>query len=156
MCQREIEKNRISSLKIDFNNVFGYYIEVRNTHKDKVPEDWIRKQTLVNAERYITEELKGIRNANSRCWRKNFANWTSIISSGLRKCDDVYWPNSRKFKLIAELDCAVSLSELAISENYTKPILNETFAIDIKEGRHPIIEKSLPLGEKYIPNDVFG
>ena len=155
MCQREIERTGISSLKIDFNNVFGYYIEVRNTHKDKVPEDWIRKQTLVNAERYITEELKEyetqILGAEEKISQIEHQLYRQVCENVMMYIDQIQ-ENSR---LIAELDCAVSLSELAISENYTKPILNETFAIDIKEGRHPIIEKSLPLGEKYIPNDVF-
>jgi DNA mismatch repair protein MutS len=155
MCQREIERTGISSLKIDFNNVFGYYIEVRNTHKDKVPEDWIRKQTLVNAERYITEELKEyetqILGAEEKISQIEHQLYRQVCENVMMYIDQI----QENSKLIAQLDCAVSLSELAISENYTKPILNETFAIDIKEGRHPIIEKSLPLGEKYIPNDVF-
>ncbi|GAB1345561.1 DNA mismatch repair protein MutS [Cloacibacterium normanense] len=155
MCQREIERTGISSLKIDFNNVFGYYIEVRNTHKDKVPEDWIRKQTLVNAERYITEELKEyetqILGAEEKISQIEHQLYRQVCENVMMYIDQI----QENSNLIAQLDCAVSLSELAISENYTKPILNETFAIDIKEGRHPIIEKSLPLGEKYIPNDVF-
>jgi len=155
MCQREIERTGISSLKIDFNNVFGYYIEVRNTHKDKVPEDWIRKQTLVNAERYITEELKEyetqILGAEEKISQIEHQLYRKVCENVLIYIDQI----QENSNLIAQLDCAVSLSELAISENYTKPVLNETFAIDIKEGRHPIIEKSLPLGEKYIPNDVF-
>ena len=155
MCQREIERTGISSLKIDFNNVFGYYIEVRNTHKDKVPEDWIRKQTLVNAERYITEELKEyetqILGAEEKISQIEHQLYRQVCENVMMYIDQI----QENSNLIAQLDCAVSLSELAISENYTKPVLNETFAIDIKEGRHPIIEKSLPLGEKYIPNDVF-
>lgn len=155
MCQREIERTGISSLKIDFNNVFGYYIEVRNTHKDKVPEDWIRKQTLVNAERYITEELKEyetqILGAEEKISQIEHQLYRQVCENVMMYIDQI----QENSNLIAQLDCTVSLSELAISENYTKPILNETFAIDIKEGRHPIIEKSLPLGEKYIPNDVF-
>jgi DNA mismatch repair protein MutS len=142
-------------LKIDFNNVFGYYIEVRNTHKDKVPEDWIRKQTLVNAERYITEELKEyetqILGAEEKISQIEHQLYRQVCENVMMYIDQI----QENSNLIAQLDCAVSLSELAISENYTKPFLNETFAIDIKEGRHPIIEKSLPLGEKYIPNDVF-
>ena len=155
MCQRESEKTGISSLKIDFNNVFGYYIEVRNTHKDKVPENWIRKQTLVNAERYITEELKEyesqILGAEEKIAQLEHLLYKKIEEQVLVHIDTI----QNNSKIIAEIDCAAGLSELAIAENYTKPIINEDFTINIKEGRHPVIEKSLPLGEKYIPNDIF-
>ena len=155
MCQRESERTGISSLKIDFNNVFGYYIEVRNTHKDKVPENWIRKQTLVNAERYITEELKEyvsqILGAEEKIVQLEHLLYKKIEEQVLVHMDTI----QNNSKIIAEIDCAVGLSELAIAENYTKPIINEDFAINIQEGRHPVIEKSLPLGEKYIPNDIF-
>ena len=155
MCQRESERTGISSLKIDFNNVFGYYIEVRNTHKDKVPENWIRKQTLVNAERYITEELKEyesqILGAEEKIAQLEHLLYKKIEEQVLVHMDTI----QNNSKTIAEIDCAVGLSELAIAENYTKPIINEDFTINIKEGRHPVIEKSLPLGEKYIPNDIF-
>ena len=155
MCQRESERTGISSLKIDFNNVFGYYIEVRNTHKDKVPENWIRKQTLVNAERYITEELKEyesqILGAEEKIAQLEHLLYKKIEEQVLVHMDSI----QNNSKIIAEIDCAVGLSELAIAENYTKPIINEDFAINIQEGRHPVIEKSLPLGEKYIPNDIF-
>ena len=155
MCQRESERTGISSLKIDFNNVFGYYIEVRNTHKDKVPENWIRKQTLVNAERYITEELKEyesqILGAEEKITQLEHLLYKKIEEQVLVHIDTI----QNNSKIIAEIDCAVGLSELAIAENYTKPIINEDFTINIKEGRHPVIEKSLPLGEKYIPNDIF-
>ena len=155
MCQRESERIGISSLKIDFNNVFGYYIEVRNTHKDKVPENWIRKQTLVNAERYITEELKEyesqILGAEEKIAQLEHLLYKKIEEQVLVHMDTI----QNNSKTIAEIDCAVGLSELAIAENYTKPIINEDFTINIKEGRHPVIEKSLPLGEKYIPNDIF-
>ena len=155
MCQRESERTGISSLKIDFNNVFGYYIEVRNTHKDKVPENWIRKQTLVNAERYITEELKEyesqILGAEEKIAQLEHLLYKKIEEQVLVHIDTI----QNNSKIIAEIDCAAGLSELAIAENYTKPIINEDFAINIKEGRHPVIEKSLPLGEKYIPNDIF-
>ena len=155
MCQREIEKTGITSLKIDFNNVFGYYIEVRNTHKDKVPQDWIRKQTLVNAERYITEELKEyesqILGAEERISQLEYQLYREVCSEVMLYIDSI----QRNSKIIAEIDCAVGLSELSVAENYVKPILNDGFGIDIKEGRHPVIEKSLPLGEKYIPNDIF-
>ena len=155
MCQRESERTGISSLKIDFNNVFGYYIEVRNTHKDKVPENWIRKQTLVNAERYITEELKEyesqILGAEEKIAQQEHLLYKKIEEQVLVHMDTI----QNNSKTIAEIDCAVGLSELAIAENYTKPIINEDFTINIQEGRHPVIEKSLPLGEKYIPNDIF-
>ena len=155
MCQRESERTGISSLKIDFNNVFRYYIEVRNTHKDKVPENWIRKQTLVNAERYITEELKEyesqILGAEEKIAQLEHLLYKKIEEQVLVHMDTI----QNNSKTIAEIDCAVGLSELAIAENYTKPIINEDFAISIQEGRHPVIEKSLPLGEKYIPNDIF-
>ena len=155
MCQRESERTGISSLKIDFNNVFGYYIEVRNTHKDKVPENWIRKQTLVNAERYITEELKEyesqILGAEEKITQLEHLLYKKIEEQVLVHMDTI----QNNSKTIAEIDCAVGLSELAIAENYTKPIINEDFTINIQEGRHPVIEKSLPLGEKYIPNDIF-
>ena len=155
MCQREIEKTGITSLKIDFNNVFGYYIEVRNTHKDKVPQEWIRKQTLVNAERYITEELKEyesqILGAEERISQLEHQLYREVCSEVMLYIDSI----QRNSKIIAEIDCGIGLSELSVAENYVKPILNDGFGIDIKEGRHPVIEKSLPLGEKYIPNDIF-
>lgn len=155
MRDREVERTGISSLKIDFNNVFGYYIEVRNSHKDKVPEDWIRKQTLVNAERYITEELKEYENqilgAEEKISLLEYELYRATCGYLLQYMDLI----QENAALIAQLDCAVGLSELSIQEQYTKPVLNESFVINISEGRHPIIEKSLPLGEKYIPNDIY-
>src|SRR5690606_28769709 len=155
MCNREVERTGISSLKIDFNNVFGYYIEVRNTHKDKVPAEWIRKQTLVNAERYITEELKEyetqILGAEERVSVMGYRLYREICAYVMSFMADI----QRNSGLVAQLDVAVGFSELAVSESYTRPVLNEGFAIDIREARHPIIESALPLGEKYIPNDVF-
>lgn len=155
MCQREIENTGIGSLKIDFNNVFGYYIEVRNTHKDKVPETWIRKQTLVSAERYITEELKEyeeqILGAEEKINILEHQLYKEVCTQVLIYIDSI----QESSKTIAKIDCGIALSDLSIAENYTKPSLNESFAIDIKEGRHPVIEKSLPLGEKYISNHVF-
>lgn len=155
MCNREVERTGISSLKIDFNNVFGYYIEVRNTHKDKVPSDWIRKQTLVNAERYITEELKEyetqILGAEEKISVLEHQLYRKVCENVMNYIDQI----QENSNIIAQLDVAVGLSELAVSESYTKPILNESFAIDLKEARHPIIENALPLGEKYIPNDIY-
>lgn len=155
MCQREIERTGITSLKIDFNNVFGYYIEVRNTHKDKVPSDWVRKQTLVNAERYITEELKEYENqilgAEEKIGVLENELYRNVCSETMVYIDQIQGNSN----IIAQLDVAAGLSELAVSESYTKPILNDGYAIDLKEARHPIIENALPLGEKYIPNDIF-
>ncbi len=155
MCQREVERTGISSLKIDFNNVFGYYIEVRNAHKDKVPSDWIRKQTLVNAERYITEELKEyetqILGAEEKISVLEHQLYRSICENVMNYMDQI----QENAHLIAQLDVAVGFSELAVSESYTKPILNDGFVIDLREARHPIIENALPLGEKYIPNDIY-
>ncbi|MFP3832611.1 DNA mismatch repair protein MutS [Chryseobacterium sp. SIMBA_028] len=155
MCQREIERTGISSLKIDFNNVFGYYIEVRNTHKDKVPNDWVRKQTLVNAERYITEELKEyesqILGAEEKIGVLESKLYREVCAETMVYIDQIQGNSN----IIAQLDVAAGLSELAVSESYTKPILNDGYAIDLKEARHPIIENALPLGEKYIPNDIF-
>ncbi|WP_172281842.1 DNA mismatch repair protein MutS [Chryseobacterium sp. LAM-KRS1] len=155
MCQREIERTGISSLKIDFNNVFGYFIEVRNTHKDKVPGDWLRKQTLVNAERYITEELKEyesqILGAEEKISVLENELYRNVCSETMVYMDQI----QENANIIAQLDVAVGLSELAVSESYTKPILNDGYIVDLKEARHPIIENALPLGEKYIPNDIF-
>jgi len=155
MRDREIKRTGIASLKIDFNQVFGYFIEVRNTHKDKVPNDWIRKQTLVSAERYITPELKEYENQILGAEDK-----ISTIEANLYKetCKyllqyiDIIQENS---SIIAQLDCSIGLSELSVNEHYTKPIINDSFSINISEGRHPIIETSLPLGEKYVPNDIY-
>ncbi|QBO57931.1 DNA mismatch repair protein MutS [Chryseobacterium salivictor] len=155
MCDREVKRTGITSLKINFNNVFGYFIEVRNSHKDKVPEDWIRKQTLVNAERYITEELKEyeeqILGAEEKISKIEHLLYRKVCENVMVYIDQI----QENSKIIAELDCGVGLSELAFSESYTKPVLNEGFEIDLKEARHPIIENALPLGEKYIPNDLF-
>ena len=155
MCTREIERTGISSLKISFNNVFGYYIEVRNTHKDKVPSDWIRKQTLVNAERYITEELKSyeeqILGAEEKIAALEYRLYREVCAETMKYID---WVQSNSH-IVAQLDVAVGFSELAVSESYTKPLLNESFSIELQEARHPIIENALPLGEKYIPNDIF-
>lgn len=155
MCDREVKRTGITSLKISFNNVFGYFIEVRNSHKDKVPADWIRKQTLVNAERYITEELKEyeeqILGAEEKISKIEQQLYREVCENVMIYIDQI----QENSKIIAELDCGVGLSELAVSESYTKPVLNEGFEINLKEARHPIIENALPLGEKYIPNDLF-
>lgn len=155
MQQREIERTGIPSLKIAFNNVFGYYLEVRNTHKDKVPEEWIRKQTLVNAERYITQELKDLESkivsAEEQISVLELKEFKRIIAF---ICD--YLAQLQKnAKIIATIDCLLSFSDVAKTNNYTQPIVNDSLAIDIKEGRHPVIEKNLPVGTEYVSNDVY-
>ena len=153
--KRESEATGISSLKISFNNVFGYYIEVRNTHKDKVPSDWIRKQTLVSAERYITEELKeyeskilGAEEKIQQIENQLFEQLVQWIATYIK-------PVQLNANLVAQLDCLTSFAQLAIENKYVCPILDTTFELDIKNGRHPVIEKQLPVGVPYIANDVF-
>jgi DNA mismatch repair protein MutS len=153
--KRESERTGISSLKISFNNVFGYYIEVRNTHKDKVPPEWIRKQTLVNAERYITEELKeyetkilGAEEKIHKIEVELFEQLVGWISTYIK-------PVQMNANLVAQLDCLCSFTQLAIENKYVCPELDETFELEIKNGRHPVIEKQLPVGTPYIANDVF-
>ncbi len=153
--KRESENTGISSLKISFNNVFGYYIEVRNTHKDKVPADWIRKQTLVNAERYITEELKeyetkilGAEEKIHKLESELFEQLVAWISTYIKQVQ-------LNANLVAQLDCLTSFAQLAIENKYVCPDLDETYELDIKNGRHPVIEKQLPVGTPYIANDVY-
>lgn len=153
--KRESERTGITSLKISFNNVFGYYIEVRNTHKDKVPAEWIRKQTLVNAERYITEELKeyeskilGAEEKIQKIESELFEQLVAWISTYIK-------PVQLNANLVAQLDCLCSFTQLAIENKYVCPELDETFELEIKNGRHPVIEKQLPVGVPYIANDVF-
>ncbi|MBP9848453.1 MAG: DNA mismatch repair protein MutS [Flavobacterium sp.] len=153
--QRESAASGIPSLKVSFNNVFGYYIEVRNTHKDKVPTEWIRKQTLVNAERYITEELKEyeskILGAEEKIHQlenqlfEQLVNWIATYIKHVQL----------NANLIAQLDCLTSFTQLAIDNKYVCPDLDESFDLEIKEGRHPVIEKQLPVGVPYISNDVY-
>ena len=153
--KRESLATGISSLKISFNNVFGYYIEVRNMHKDKVPAEWIRKQTLVNAERYITEELKeyetkilGAEEKIHKIEAELFEQLVSWIATYIK-------PVQMNANLVAQLDCLCSFTQLAIENKYVCPELDETFELEIKNGRHPVIEKQLPVGTPYIANDVF-
>ena len=153
--QREIENTGISSLKIGFNNVFGYYLEVTNTHKDKVPPEWNRKQTLVNCERYITEELKEYEIKILGAEEKILALETKLYNDLLFCVSDYIQPIQLNANLIARLDCLLSFSTVAVQNNYVRPEINNSYVIDIKSGRHPVIEKKLPLGEKYIANDVY-
>jgi DNA mismatch repair protein MutS len=153
--QREIERTGISSLKISYNKVFGYYLEVTNTHKDKVPSDWIRKQTLVNAERYITEELKTYEEKILGAEDKINYLEQKIFNELVAEAEQYITPILQNAKVIAQLDCLTSFALTAKHNNYNKPIVLDNSIIDIKEGRHPVIEKQLPLGEPYIPNDCY-
>ncbi len=153
--ERESQRTGIPSLKISFNNVFGYYIEVRNTHKDKVPEDWIRKQTLVNAERYITEELKEYETKILGAEEKILAIETKLFQDLVFNMADYIQPIQHNALVIARLDCLFSFAQVALENNYNRPQINDGYVLDIKNGRHPVIEKRLPIGEEYIANDVF-
>ncbi|MBL4559671.1 MAG: DNA mismatch repair protein MutS [Labilibaculum sp.] len=155
MQMREIERTGITSLKIAFNNVFGYYIEVRNTHKDKVPEEWIRKQTLVSAERYITEELKGYEEKILGAEEKILALETRLYNELVLGIADYISTIQLNAAMIGRLDCLLSFAKLAKENNYNCPGINDSQVIDIKQGRHPVIEKQLPIDEKYIANDVY-
>lgn len=153
--QREIEATGISSLKIGFNNVFGYYIEVRNTYKDKVPEEWIRKQTLVNAERYITQELKEYE-------EKILGAEDKISSIELRIYNDLVMALNNyvsaiqtNASILAQIDCLLSFAQVSQENKYVCPLIDDSLILDIKQGRHPVIEKQLPIGEPYIANDVY-
>ena len=154
MLTRETEATGITSLKIAFNNVFGYYIEVRNTHKDKVPEQWIRKQTLVAAERYITEELKEyetkILGAEEKIAKLEQEIFSKLLQYIIQFVDVV----QENAQIIAKIDCLLSFSVLAVANNYVRPILDESTDLEIKNGRHPVIEKQLPIDQTYIANDV--
>jgi len=154
MLARESERTAIPSLKIAFNNVFGYYIEVRNTHKDKVPEEWIRKQTLVNAERYITEELKEYETKILGAEEKIKELEQNLFAKLVQDIIQFVHPIQQNAQTVAQIDCLLSFATLAISNNYVRPLVDESTEIEIKNGRHPVIEKQLPLGEEYIANDV--
>ncbi|MGB5242132.1 MAG: DNA mismatch repair protein MutS [Lutimonas sp.] len=154
MVEREIERTGISSLKIAFNNVFGYYIEVRNTHKDKVPEEWVRKQTLVSAERYITEELKHYESKILGAQEKIAVLEQQIFEQLIDYLLQFIQPIQKNAAQIASLDCLCAFAQNAINYNFVKPVLDESTDLDIKNGRHPVIEKQLPPGEAYIANDL--
>jgi len=153
--QREIEKTGITSLKIGFNGVFGYYIEVRNTHKDKVPGDWIRKQTLVSAERYITEELKVYESKILGAEEKSLALEGKLYQDLVYSIGGFVPAIQLDASLLARLDCLLSFARIAVDNNYVRPVLSDSDIIDIKEGRHPVIELQLPVDEKYISNDLI-
>jgi len=152
---RESQASGIPSLKIAFNNVFGFYLEVRNSHKDKVPVEWIRKQTLVNAERYITEELKELEVKILSANDKIVALEQGLFNDLVAYLMDYVQVVQRNSQLIARVDVLLSFAKIAFQNNYSKPVLDDSFALDIKDGRHPVIEKQLPIGESYVSNDVY-
>jgi DNA mismatch repair protein MutS len=153
--QKERERTGIPSLKIDYNSVFGYYIEVTKAHLDKIPEDYIRKQTLVNAERFITPELKEYEEKIFTAEEKISALEAELFNQIREKVSGYTEEIQKNAQLIAMLDCFVSLAEVAVENNYTCPIVDESDVIEIKGGRHPVVEKILPVGEKFVPNDVL-
>lgn len=155
MQQKESEKNDIPSLKISYNNVFGYYIEVRNTHKSKVPPEWIRKQTLVSAERYITQELKDYEEKILGAEEKILSIESTIFQHLVMELMGYVEAIQLNSNLIAQLDCLLSFQKIAVENNYVRPEITDTNVLDIKQGRHPVIEKQLPIGESYVANDVY-
>ncbi len=155
MQQREIEKTGISSLKIGYNNVFGYYLEVRNTFKDNVPQEWVRKQTLAQAERYITQELKEYEEKILGAEEKILGLETKLYAETVAYVQQFIKQLQQDAVLVAELDCLLSFAKTAVQHHYVRPVVDSSTVIDIKQGRHPVIETNLPVGEEYIPNDVM-
>lgn len=155
MQQRETERTGISSLKIGYNNVFGYYIEVRNAHKDKVPEDWIRKQTLVNAERYITQELKDYEEQILSAEDKIYALESSIYGALIAEIQKSIRTIQRNSMVVAKLDILAGFAELALENHYCRPEVGDGLELEIKAGRHPVIETLMKPGEEYVPNDIY-
>ena len=153
--QREIEKTGITSLKIAFNNVFGYYIEVKNTHKDKVPEEWIRKQTLVNAERYITQELKEYEQKILTAEEKILVIETEMYKVFVDSIQQYVGHIQLNARVIAQVDCLVSFGLISFANDYCKPLVDDTKTLALVGCRHPVIEHQLPHGESYIPNDLM-
>ena len=144
-----------TSLKIGYNNVFGYYIEVRNAHKDKVPQEWIRKQTLVNAERYITQELKEYEEKILGAEDKILVLETQLYNELVQALSEFIPAIQINANQVARLDCLLSFATAARENNYIRPVLSDDDVLDIRQGRHPVIEKQLPIGEKYVANDVI-
>lgn len=153
--QREMERTGITSLKINYNSVFGYYLEVRNAHKDKVPDDWVRKQTLVNAERYITAELKEYEEKILGAEEKIYALESRIYADLVAVIQDNIASVQSNCRIISRLDVLAGFADIAVSNRYCRPQVNYGYAIDIKAGRHPVIETLMPAGEEFVPNDVF-
>ncbi|MFN8356440.1 MAG: DNA mismatch repair protein MutS [Spirosomataceae bacterium] len=152
---REIERTGITSLKVAFNKVFGYYLEVTNAHKNRVPDDWIRKQTLVNAERYITPELKEYEDKILTAEERIFSIEQRLFNDLVHVANDYVVPIQQNAKVLAVLDSLVSFARVADKNKYARPQINDSKVIDIKEGRHPVIEQQLPLGESFVPNDLY-
>jgi DNA mismatch repair protein MutS len=152
---REIERTGISSLKISFNKVFGYYLEVTNSHKDKVPTDWIRKQTLVNAERYITPELKEYEETILTAEGKISVIEQRIFSEMIRTANEYIHQIQLDARIVAALDVLTNFAGIALKQRYVKPTMTDGKVLNIREGRHPVIEQQLPLGEQYVPNDLY-
>ena len=153
--RQESERTGITSLKIGFNNVFGYYLEVTNRFKDKVPEEWIRKQTLTNSERYITEELKQLEVKILNAEEQILGIEERLFEDLINQLNQYIQPIQFNAHLVAKLDCLIAFARVALKNNYCKPTISEDFSIDIRAGRHPVIERHLPIGENYVPNDVF-
>ncbi|MBT1703075.1 DNA mismatch repair protein MutS [Chryseosolibacter indicus] len=153
--KREVERTGISSLKISYNKVFGYYLEVSNANKDKVPSDWIRKQTLANAERFITEELKVYEEKILHAEEKLVVIEQRIFNALVHHAAEFVPQIQQNARVLAQIDCLLSFSTVAKNNRYVRPDINESLIIDIKSGRHPVIEKQLPVGETYVPNDIF-
>lgn len=153
--KREVERTGINSLKISYNKVFGYYLEVSNANKDKVPSDWIRKQTLVNAERYITEELKVYEEKILHAEEKLNVIELKLFQELVHHASGFVLPIQQNARVLAQLDCLLSFARVARQNKYAKPEISESKALDIKAGRHPVIENQLPAGERYVPNDIF-
>ena len=153
--EREIEKTGISSLKVGYNNVFGYYLEVRNTFKDKVPEEWIRKQTLAQAERYITQELKEYEEKILGADEKILVLEAQLFNELIAAMQEYIPQIQINANLIARMDCLLSFAKTSDENRYVRPIVDDSEVLDIKQGRHPVIETQLPLGERYVPNDVL-
>ena len=153
--QREIERTGISSLKIGFNNVFGYYLEVRNAHKDSVPEEWIRKQTLVNAERYITEELKEYEQKILGAEERIYALEVQIYAELVKKIQENIAMIQKNCRILARLDVLSGFADLAVGNRYCRPKMNDSKVLDIKQGRHPVIETMIQAGEEFVPNDIY-
>ena len=153
--RREMELTGISSLKVGYNNVFGYYLEVTNTHKDKVPQEWIRKQTLANAERYITEELKEYEQKILGAEEKISIIEQRLYNELVTAVTEFVEPIQVDASIVARIDCLVSFADISLKNNYVQPVIDDSFVLDIKEGRHPVIEQMMPVGESYIANDVY-
>ena len=153
--ERETEQTGIASLKIGYNNVFGYYLEVRNTYKDKVPHEWIRKQTLAQAERYITQELKEYEEKILGAEEKILSLETRLFNELVVEMQKYIQPIQLNATLVAQLDCLLSFAKCAEENHYMRPVIDTTDVLDIRQGRHPVIEKQLPVGESYIPNDIL-